>query len=365
MLSRSFSIYLDLIRFVAALLVLFYHSNFKELTANTAPFSNYGHSAVIVFFVLSGYVIAYVTDTKEKTFKKYALSRMARIYSVAIPVLILTPLLDMGGELLNPEFYVDKATHDYWYIRIISSLFFLNEIWFVSIMSFSNVPYWSLCYEVWYYALFAAGSFINGKKKWILITLLCLLIGPKILLLFPLWYLGVWMYRSGFLANIRPLYGFFTWIVTLVLIIAFHSLNIQFLFSGWLNEITGDELFKQLTFSKYFLSDYLFAPLIALNFLSAKSFCEAIEGSVLKVKPIICYLASYTFIMYLIHQPLLQFFSALISGNPNDRIFYIHVMVCVLASVWLLGHLTENQKTGWKTLVTKIWDAAELRFQQR
>ena len=42
--------------------------------------SDLGNDAVMVFFVLSGFVIAYVADKKEKTLRDRALSRLARLY---------------------------------------------------------------------------------------------------------------------------------------------------------------------------------------------------------------------------------------------------------------------------------------------
>ena len=51
-MGRSFSIYLDLIRVSAAFLVYLYHSNQRFLSETELPFSGYGHSAVVVFFVV-------------------------------------------------------------------------------------------------------------------------------------------------------------------------------------------------------------------------------------------------------------------------------------------------------------------------
>src|SRR5579864_6899404 len=88
-LDTGFSLYLDLVRVSAALVVLYSHTNARLLTTRVLPGELLGHSAVVVFFVLSGFVIAYITDTKEKTPADYAASRLARIYSVAVPALLL------------------------------------------------------------------------------------------------------------------------------------------------------------------------------------------------------------------------------------------------------------------------------------
>src|SRR5215471_3078111 len=128
-MTREFSLYLDLVRFSAAFLVFVSHSNFRELSERVIPAAGFGHSAVIVFFVLSGFVIAYVTDTKEKLAQDYAASRLARIYSVALPALVLTILLDIFGERVSPRVYDGSTTHDWWLLRLISSALFLNESW--------------------------------------------------------------------------------------------------------------------------------------------------------------------------------------------------------------------------------------------
>jgi peptidoglycan/LPS O-acetylase OafA/YrhL len=57
------------------------------------------HLAVMVFFVLSGCVIAYTTFQRHPgDVQKYIIARLSRLYSVVIPALILTGILFfMGG----------------------------------------------------------------------------------------------------------------------------------------------------------------------------------------------------------------------------------------------------------------------------
>ena len=64
-----------------------------------------GKQAVDVFFVLSGFVIAYICNTREPTLRTYVISRTVRIYSVALPALILTFLIDGLGKMVRPEVY--------------------------------------------------------------------------------------------------------------------------------------------------------------------------------------------------------------------------------------------------------------------
>jgi peptidoglycan/LPS O-acetylase OafA/YrhL len=352
--NQNFSLYLDFIRLLAALLVLLYHSNWRTLITENVPLGGYGHSAVIIFFVLSGFVIAFVTDQKEKTPNQYAVNRLARIYSVAIPVLLLTPFLDLAGEAMNPAFYVDKTTHDLWYVRIISSLLFMNEVWFLSIMSFSNVPYWSLCYEVWYYVLFAAFVFLRGKTRVCVLAALMLFLGPKILLLMPLWLSGVWLYhaKSSVIAH-RGL-AYVLWLGSIVAFVLFHHFGVQYQLANWLQAVGGDWLYKQLTFSKYFLSDYLLAPIIVINFMAFRCISMGLSDLPKSTVKAIRYASSFTFILYLSHQPLMQFFGALVSGDPDDVSTYFLVIGLVFVSVFFLGFITEHRKRDWKALFSYV-----------
>lgn len=66
-MNKEMSLYLDLIRFVSAFLVFVYHSFGNGITGGFLwQIGGYGHTAVMVFFVLSGYVIAYVIVDKRK-----------------------------------------------------------------------------------------------------------------------------------------------------------------------------------------------------------------------------------------------------------------------------------------------------------
>src|SRR5258706_1108814 len=187
-MNRHYSLYLDFTRFLAAAVVLLTHANRSALAPLDWVPSDLGHNAVVVFFVLSGCVISFVADNKETSFRRYWVSRLARVYSVALPALLVTPLFDLAGEALVPAVYEGGlTTHDWWGVRIAASLACANELWFVSIMPFSNSPYWSLCYEISYYALFSIWCFTQGTSRYLWLAGLGLLIGPKILLLLPIW----------------------------------------------------------------------------------------------------------------------------------------------------------------------------------
>src|ERR1700742_1917757 len=85
-MNRQTSLYLDLVRFLAALAVFVSHICGQRFTGGLLWQSEpYGDEAVDVFFVLSGFVIGYVTDGRETSTRSFAVARLARIYSVALP----------------------------------------------------------------------------------------------------------------------------------------------------------------------------------------------------------------------------------------------------------------------------------------
>jgi peptidoglycan/LPS O-acetylase OafA/YrhL len=87
-MTSVLSLYLDALRFGAAFTVFLSH--FGRFSAGMfSQMEPYGGTAVMVFLVLSGFVIAWVTKTRERTVDEYALSRLARLYSVILPAVIV------------------------------------------------------------------------------------------------------------------------------------------------------------------------------------------------------------------------------------------------------------------------------------
>lgn len=105
-----------------------------------------GQPAVMVFFVLSGYVICFVATEREHSLLDFSTSRLARLYSVVLPALLLTVLLDAIGTTVDPSIY-DPGTRDLPGIRLFVAATFLSNIWFFNIQPLSNSRFWSLPYE--------------------------------------------------------------------------------------------------------------------------------------------------------------------------------------------------------------------------
>ncbi len=341
-MNRPFSLYLDLVRFTAACLVYVYHSNQRWLVTDVLPASNYGHSSVIVFFVLSGFVIAHVTHRKESHWIDYAASRFSRVFSVAVPAVALTLMLDGIGRQLNPELYT--YPFDQLAVRLGASLMLMNEWWFVSITSLSNVPYWSICYEFWYYVAFGLVTFLPGRTGLAAMALLALFLGPKIVLLAPLWWAGVLLYRWPRLQRLSLPVAWAMVLASVAGIVAFSIYDVTGLVAKQFEAFLGKSRFTELTFSKFFASDYLLGLLVFLNFAGMRRVSESLAPLLLAIERPVRFAAQYTFTLYLLHQPLFLFWGSAWQGDPATSAFWWRTTALVAASVLLVGRFTEGQR---------------------
>jgi len=363
-MTRSFSIYLDFLRFFAAFLVLLFHS--KEIYDPDLVIFSFGHEAVILFFILSGFVIAYVTDTKEDTLKDYAIARMARIYSVAIPAIILTAALDFTGFSLNPGVYPEgHQAWDYALIRVFTSLFFINEIWVLSIQFFSNAPYWSLNYEVWYYISFAVLAFVKGRKRWVFFSGICLFIGPKILLLMPLWWLGVYVYKSNYLKKISVNLATALLALSILGIYIYIKYNVGKWGVDYLEGLVGAELHKELAYSRRFIADYYIGLIIAVHFIAVRGLCNYFVHIFDRIERPIRVIAGSTFSLYLLHQPLLIFFHAMFSSENISLEIYYLILLLTIISAFLISLVTEQKKFIWKRWITNAAEFFEVMIAKK
>ena len=171
---------LDLVRGVSALLVMLGHlraflfldrgeSGASGLVANGFYLiTGLGHQAVMVFFVLSGYFVGgSVVDgvlAARFSWVRYGITRLSRLWTVLLPALLLTLVLDVLGTHFSPTAYLGgfgaqfmsgpqpsaTAAHGWWVL--VGNLAFVQT---VSVPVYgTNGPLWSLANEFWYYVLF-------------------------------------------------------------------------------------------------------------------------------------------------------------------------------------------------------------------
>lgn len=349
-MDKHTSLLLDLIRFSATLFVFMDHfAQVRFSGGSLSFFSQFGHSAVIAFFVLSGYVIAFVADTKEKSITTYYINRFARLYSVVLPVLIIVPLLDMIGWSLNEVIYDESKYNSHALIRWLVNFTFLQEIWFLGIRYFSDAPLWSLGYEFWYYVLFSFVFFLNGYKRYLLVAVTALLIGPKILLLMPAWILGVLIYDFHTTKELNKN------IARLIFFSAPFLLYIFFKDQG--DPVIDLSSFGNFSWSKYFLHDYTTAIILGLLIFSFKyTEISPIKNLLIKSELPIRYFASATFTIYLFHYPLLFFYGALLEHNSDNIQDIALLWIITLATCLLIAQYTEKKKHIFKKYIVSIYE---------
>ncbi len=348
-MNRETSIYLDLVRFIAAVFVFLTHASREQSSGGFLWHLQFGREAVDAFFVLSGFVIAHVVETRERSPLAYGVARAARIYSVALPALLLTFVLDRIGQPLRPENYVGWCCDSLGSLaeQYLGSLVFLNEIWSHHAPPGSALPYWSLGFEVWYYVAFGVAFF--GRRPWNFIgaALVMLAIGPRVAALFPLWLMGFACSRLGRRRPPGPRLGWALCAGALIAFLLYEQVATRY-----------GELYSAFSFSPERLHDYAQDYIVgALFSLHLYGFC-AISGAFAPVfrrleRPI-RWIAGATFSLYLFHVPLIETVVALapwpVTSWPTRALVFIGLPLIVFA----LAEVTERRKAAWRQAILAL-----------
>jgi peptidoglycan/LPS O-acetylase OafA/YrhL len=224
-MNQATSSFLNAARWISALLVVVSHVRslmfvdypdavHKTVLIKALYFvSGFGHVAVVIFFVISGYLVGGLTllNARTKGFSPggYMLRRFVRVYIVLIPALLVGYLLDRAGMTLfadtglyteagNARFvslgfdvqsFLDART-------LFGNLFMLQDI--IVPPWGSNGPLWSLANEWWYYTIFCLGMIAVYQTGWllriagaVLAVGLVVVMPPRISFGLPIWGLGL------------------------------------------------------------------------------------------------------------------------------------------------------------------------------
>lgn len=336
-ISRPMSLWLDLIRGLAALAVVVGHA--VQLRVYTGPFPftiMFQKNAVVVFFVLSGMVIAASVDRDRKTLGNFALARISRIVPVAlgaIAVSLAVAALDVAAPG-TPVHIEDLKWSDI--SETLLAALFLSESYTSGYPP--NAPYWSLCYEVWFYALFAAATYLTGIARAIWLGVLAAVAGPNILLLLPVWLVGVALVRMPIARRVSVS------MAPVVLAVALAALLM-----GPGLAMDGYRLLHaivpwHLGHSLYAITDLALAVAIAAAFAGLRALAD--KGCVLpaQAQPAIRWAANMSFSLYLLHWPLLKLFniSGLTAGeNP---LAFAAIIAGVVAASGAFATITEHKR---------------------
>jgi peptidoglycan/LPS O-acetylase OafA/YrhL len=354
-MNPGFSLYLDLVRFLAAFEVFLFHLSALGVAHVPAPFASYGHEAVVVFFVLSGYVISYAASQRDGDLAGYFVARFTRVFSVTVPAVLLTIVFDKIGTYLDPSVYTQWAGLDRFWPRLLISLALLNENW-VSIQVFSNTPYWSISYEFWYYFLFAGAFFFRGLARTLLLTGFALVAGPKILLLFPIWVAGSWAYFERRSAAWPCLVHWILFLLPLPFLWLYTHASLIQAMSALLKNLLGYQVWREgLSWSRFVLSDTVLGIVVALHFLGAKNLGAILAPPLLRVKRLLRLLAGYTFTLYLLHQPTILIVAAVAGAHRRQPGVPLAIAAGVIVVVAAIGALTENHRYQLQPLARWIY----------
>jgi peptidoglycan/LPS O-acetylase OafA/YrhL len=138
---------LDLLRVAAVFAVMLFHFGFRgaaegDFTAVSLPLlepiAKYGYLGVQLFFVISGFVIAYSAD--GRTLAGFAIARVARIYPGFLFCMTVTCLLTV--MIGAPRF---ETSFGQWLANTLIVAPALKQ-------PFMDAAYWSIVYEITFYA---------------------------------------------------------------------------------------------------------------------------------------------------------------------------------------------------------------------
>jgi len=349
-MNKNLSLHLDLLRFSAALLVLFSHARYARYDGGwiqRAGIGSYGLDAVMIFFVLSGFVIAYVSTHKELTIGDYTKSRLARLYSVALPALILTLLFDSIGKQIDPSIYMGAHYQNSDPVsRFLANAFFINEVWFTSIRPFSNGPFWSLSYEFWYYMIFACFLYFKGWRRFLLTSTACLIAGPKILILFPVWLLGVLTYHITQKVTFNTFASVCLIVFPCVLYFVYREMGWHMYLMQKTIAILGKDFVTDLLWSRQFINGYILGILISAHIIGVSSFRKKIIIPQ-AIEKTIRYLAGISFALYLLHYPLLQLYGSIFENG-------VIILSLTLLSIAIIAPVTEGKKKSWRNFIDRV-----------
>lgn len=329
----ALSTYFDFIRFTAAVVVLLSHVG--PMVFGLPEWMFPGHDAVVVFFVLSGYVIAFAADGRDGVWPVYGVNRLSRLWSVSLPALCLGVAI--------AAWIAPAKTGAIAAAAIVNALF-LGEWWTGDWFAPANPPMWSLNYEAWYYLIFAAWIFLSGRQRIVWTIVACVAAGPKIVALLPVWLIGVLLYRRRPTVA-RPV----AWALLTFSVLGYgvvYHIQLQILMQTLLKAITAGQSYH-LGPSASLMSDYIVVVLVIANFVAVDNLTRSV-AVVPKVKSVIAWLASYTLTIYLFHMPLtILLHGAFALGGAAT-------MVAMVALLLTIGSVTEHKRNVWRIAIEAV-----------
>lgn len=161
--------------------------------------AGFAYLAVIVFFVLSGWLVGGSFLNKaasERAYQYYAIDRASRLWVVLLPTFVFVLLAGAAVGMLDTGHVSYSVSDPYSVTTFIGNMIGLQTILVPPYGG--NFPLWSLANETWYYVLFPLLVFVFQGKSIVARAFAALAIGAivnlvhgAIILYFSIWLLGV------------------------------------------------------------------------------------------------------------------------------------------------------------------------------
>ena len=301
--------------------------------------TKFGHQAVVVFFVLSGFLIGR-TVLKDVAMgrwstPRYAFHRLIRLQLVLVPALLLCWFWDATGiHLFSPSpTYLGTSGIPMLAYNVAnwSNLhIFLGNLAFLQTLLVppfgSNNPLWSLANEFWYYVLFpclvlllAPGSSrLRRSIAGIVLVAVALFIG--------------WM-----------LAGFFIWLLGVALIFLPLPRRLQPRRHSWFLLLVFAFIFVQLVFTYRWTwlesglnTDYILSAFVAILLYLLLHDPRPVSKL---YRSAASHAAGFSYTLYLTHLPFLVFFAALLNHRvlPTPRNFILPIAILLLTLAYSYG----------------------------
>lgn len=326
---------LDIARFLLALCVAAAHWTQPYFQDGWPDITRLAVGAVGGFFVLSGFTIRLITARGSFKLADYVVKRLARLWSVILPALLGTVLLDSISAHLDPVFYLANWHQPFPVLGVLANAVFITQNWGLDVAPLSNGPFWSIGYEAWFYALY--GLALVRKPVWAIVA--AILAGPNIWFLALLWLLGVGVYELVARASPRPrmLALLCTALVLWALVVGVLTTRWEYVHRGYDHLLSAYFGFFHVSVARVGMGFSLVAGAVtfALSMLALLAAIELVRPPVPeRMMRAARALGEFTFPLYLFHFPL---FVLCASVGFYDRHSWIEktaifVTVCLLIS---------------------------------
>lgn len=344
------SVFLDISRVVSALAVFASHfASHRFSSGELWPLMPLGSRAVDVFFVLSGFLISASVVGRPLDARRYAIARLARICSVTAPALIFSTAVYLLLRALGRIDGFFPALTNWEIVReVASNGLFVAEFWNVHIDLTADGPYWSLCFEVIYYLAF--GLLVSRwRYRHLGFVVLILAVGPRVMLLFPLWLLGAAGRSVAMAERLSPRQGMLLAGVSAAALLAALPYFV-FHFHGYQYDALDFSPQRWVSIFDSYLTGLLFVALL----LGVHAARRRLSGLLLPLRGAAAWAAGRSFAFYLFHVPLLALLEGAVFRQASSPFRATASILLVPLLVVLLAEISERRKDAWARWFARV-----------